>query len=192
MKEQLEQFIRLSLKNPKEEEIKAILEIFQEKHLRKGDYFKQEDRICQKLGFIVDGSLQYYVIKKNGSEVTLRVSEKNSFVTELLSMRTREKTPISIKALEATTMLIAYERDINRLSETNLTLNRLLREHMAENVEKQAKLYLLFLTGTAQERYRFILENNPNLLKSVPLRFIASMIGITPTQLSRIRNKKQD
>jgi ribosomal protein L10 len=48
----------------------------------------------------------------------------------------------------------------------------------------------LFLTGTAKERYQFILENKPELLKKFPLRFIASMIGITPTQLSRVRNKK--
>lgn len=191
MKEQLEDFIRRNLQNPRDVEIKAILEIFQLKHFQKGDYFKHEDRICRRLGFILEGSMQHYVIKNNGTEVTLRVSKKDSLVTELLSMRTREKTPISIKTLEPTTMLVAAEEDINRLTEVNLTLNRLLREHMAESVEKQAKLYLLFLTGTAQERYQFIIENNPELLKKFPLRFIATMIGITPTQLSRIRNKKQ-
>lgn len=53
-----------------------------------------------------------------------------------------------------------------------------------------AKRQLLFLTGTAIERYQFILENNPKLLKKFPLRFIASIIGITPTQLRRIRDKK--
>ncbi|MEL6721362.1 MAG: Crp/Fnr family transcriptional regulator [Bacteroidota bacterium] len=191
MKEQLDLFIRHNLKNPKEEEISDILEIFQLKHFQKGDYFKQEDRICQKLGFILEGSMQHCVIKQNGEEVTLRVSKKNAFVTELLSMRTKEKTPIAIKVLEPTTVLVASEEDISRLTEINLTLNRLLREFMADSVEKQAKLYLLFLTGTAQERYRFIIESNPELLKKFPLRFIANMIGITPTQLSRIRNKKQ-
>jgi CRP-like cAMP-binding protein len=190
MKEQLENFIRRNLKNPRDLEIKAILEIFQPKHFQKGDHFKREDRICRKLGFILEGSAQHYVIKNNGTEVTLRVSKKDSLVTELLSMRTKERTPISIRTLEPTTMLVAAEEDINRLVEVNLTLNRLLREHMAESVEKQAKLYLLFLTGTAQERYQFIIESNPELLKRFPLRFIATMIGITPTQLSRIRNKK--
>ena len=33
----------------------------------------------------------------------------------------------------------------------------------------------------------FILENNPDLLKKTSLRFIAFMIGITATQLSRIK-----
>ena len=52
------------------------------------------------------------------------------------------------------------------------------------------KKNLAFLKGTAKDRYQFILENNPSLLKKFPLRLIASIIGITPTQLSRIRNKK--
>ena len=190
MKDQLEFFIRLHLRNPKDKEIKAILEVFEVKHFQKGDYFKHHDTICKKMGFIVEGSLQHYVVKDNGDEVTLRISRKSNFVTDLLSMRTKKKTPISIKAIEPTSMLVALEKDLKILLEVNLTLNRLLREFMADNVEKQAGLYLLFLTGTAQERYRFILENNPELLKNFPLRFIATMIGITPTQLSRIRNKK--
>jgi len=192
MKEQLSHYIRLNLKNPKEEEINDILEIFHVQHLQKGEHFKQQSRICQKIGFLAAGSLQHYAIKNNGDEVTIRVSNKNGFITDILSLRTKEKTPISIKALEPTTMLVASEKDMTNLLEVNLTFNRLLREYISATVEKQARLYVLFLTGTAKERYRFILENNPSLLKRFPLRFIASMIGITPTQLSRIRNKKFD
>jgi len=55
---------------------------------------------------------------------------------------------------------------------------------------EMAKRYYLFIAGTAKERYQFIIDNNPNLVKKFPLRFIASIIGITPTQLSRIRNNK--
>lgn len=191
MKEQLEYFIRLNLKNPKEEEIKEILEIFQIKHFEKGDYFKHHENICNKIGFLLEGSLQHYVVKNNGNEVTLRITRKGNFVTDLISIRTKKKNPISIKAIEPTTMFVAYEKDLNHLLENNLTFNRLLRDFMADSVEKQAGLYLLFLTGTAQERYRFIKENHPELLKNFPLRFIATMIGITPTQLSRIRKKKE-
>lgn len=191
MKEQLEHFIRLNLRNPKEEEIAAIADIFKEQHFKKGEYFKHYDSICRKMGFVVEGSLRHYVIKKNGSEVTMRITRKNHLITDLLSLRTKAITPISIKTIEPTSMLVASFEDLDRLTEVNLTLNRLLREYMADSVEKQAHLYILFLTGTAQERYRFILENNPDLLRSFPLRFIATMIGVTPTQLSRIRNKKQ-
>lgn len=60
---------------------------------------------------------------------------------------------------------------------------------MADQVAELLKLYILFLTGYASDRYHFILNNNPDLLEKFPLHFIASMIGVTPTQLSRIRKK---
>ncbi|MEO1255364.1 MAG: hypothetical protein AAFY41_10835, partial [Bacteroidota bacterium] len=95
------------------------------------------------------------------------------------------------KLFSWTTMLVAPVEDMKKLLEVNLTLNRLIREYMADNMVEMGKLHFTFLTGTAKERYRFILENNPRLIKSVPLRYIASMIGITPTQLSRIRKRKE-
>ncbi len=190
MKEQLEYYIRNQLKNPKEAEIKEILALFELEHFQKGEYFKRHDKSFSKLGFLLQGRMQHYIVKHGDKEMTIRISQKDAFVTDILCLRTKAKTPISIKALEPTSMLVAAGEAINDLAETNLTLNRLLREYMGENIEKQAELYFLFMTGTAKERYKFILENNPELLKNTPLRFIASMIGITPTQLSRIRNKK--
>lgn len=190
MSNQLEYFIRVSVNNPSEEDIKSILSIFHLKHFQKGDYFKPHSQRCKHLGFIVKGSLTHFVIKENGDEIIGRVSSKNNFVTDIISIRTKAVTPISIKAIEETSILVAPYSDVEKLLETNLTFNRLLREYMAENVTEMGKMHLLFLAGSAKERYKLILEKNPGLLRNIPLRFIASMIGITPTQLSRIRNQK--
>ena len=190
MKDQLEHFIRLNVKNPNDKEIKAILEIFHLKHFQKAEYFKQSNKVSTEIGFIVEGSVRHYMVKNNGNEVTGRIYQKNNFILDLISVRTKEKTPISIITIEPTILLVASIEDLNGLFEVNLTLNRLIREYMGEKVVELGRLHLLFLAGTATERYNFILENNPGLLKNVPLRFIASMIGITATQLSRIRKKR--
>ena len=71
-----------------------------------------------------------------------------------------------------------------------MALNILVRKYQKEQMLEMAEIRFLFLTGTAKERYQRILENNPEMLRKFPLRFIASMIGITPTQLSRVRKKK--
>lgn len=39
----------------------------------------------------------------------------------------------------------------------------------------------------ARERYLALLEDNPELLRHVPLKYIASYLYITPQSLSRIR-----
>lgn len=190
MKEQLETLIRKTVKNPNEGEIKEILEIFTERYFFKGDFFKKNNTVSKELGFITSGSARLFIVKNNGDEITERILQKNNFIIDLISFRTCECTPIAIEFLENSAMLISPISRIQKLLEHNLTCNILLREYMTDNAVEMRKLHFLFLTGNAKERYRFILENNSNLLRKFPLRFIASMIGITPTQLSRIRKEK--
>ena len=40
-----------------------------------------------------------------------------------------------------------------------------------------------------QERYEDLIKNHPEIIKRVPQHYIASFLGITPTSLSRIRNR---
>ena len=187
MKGQLENFIRSIVTNPIEQEINAILDIFQERKYSKGEHFKYHNQICTEFGYIVDGSLRQYVVKENGEELTGSIIPKNNLVTDFISVRTNQKTRISIDAIEPTTMLVASTESNRKLLEVNITYNRFIREHLADRAMQLSRMHMLFLTGTAKERYLFLLQNYPDLLKKFPLRFIATMIGITPTQLSRIR-----
>jgi ribosomal protein L10 len=45
------------------------------------------------------------------------------------------------------------------------------------------------LTDTAEQRYLNLFEEQPHLIQKVPLKYIASYIGITPQALSRIRRR---
>ncbi|NJL76665.1 MAG: hypothetical protein HC892_18250 [Saprospiraceae bacterium] len=86
--------------------------------------------------------------------------------------------------------MVAYIAAHKKLLETNLAYNILIREYVADEAMRYYKRQLLFITGNAKDRYEFICENYPHLLLEFPLKFIATMIGVTPTQLSRLRNKK--
>ncbi|MEM8507881.1 MAG: Crp/Fnr family transcriptional regulator [Bacteroidota bacterium] len=187
VKETFECFIQANVTNPNKEELAAILEIFQERSYDRGGVFKHHNEICKELAYIVDGSMRLYVVKENGEEMTGNIVSKDNMVTDFISVRANQKTPMSIEALEPTTLLVASTENHMNLLEVNLTYNQFIREHLADSAMKLAKLHMLFLTGSAKERYQFILESNPDLLKKFPLRFIATMIGISPTQLSRIR-----
>ena len=55
-------------------------------------------------------------------------------------------------------------------------------------VKSQERLFLL-RRQTAEERYLYFTERYPTLLQKVPLKYIASYLGLTLETLSRIRNK---
>ena len=45
------------------------------------------------------------------------------------------------------------------------------------------------LTKTAEQRYLNLFTEQPQLMQSIPLKYIASYIGVTPQALSRIRKR---
>jgi hypothetical protein len=60
------------------------------------------------------------------------------------------------------------------------------------SVDRQSefiKHFLSFLKDTPQQRYENLLQQKPEIIKRIPLQYIASYLGITPVSLSRIRNK---
>lgn len=192
MKNILEAYIREKVKNSSTEDIKEILESFEIRNFNKKEFIKRPFTISKELGFLIDGNVKAVFYKSNGEEATFRILQKNSFIGDAISIRTNQATPIGFECLSKVNLLIAPVERIHHLLQSNLALNIVMREHITENAIEMGKRHLLFLTGSAKERYQFILENNPKLLKKFPLRLIASLIGITPTQLSRIRNKNNN
>lgn len=190
MQSPLETLIRARVKDPIQEEINAIEDIFTKREFKKGEVFKKNDTISKELAFVLKGSARSYMINPNGDEITNSIIQKNHFLADLISVRTNEATPFTLYFLEDSTALVTTITAHRKLLETNLAYNILIRELLEEDTVKYCKRQLLFLTGTAKERYEFINEKYPQLLEEFPLKYIASLIGVTPTQLSRIRNKR--
>ncbi len=189
MKNTFEEFIYYRVKTAKKDEVMVILSIFQEAVYEKGSLFKERDTVVLNLGFLVSGSARSYFINDKGDEITDEVLQNKNFLSDIISVRTNERSPIIIELLEKSDLLVAPMEKVLELLRENLTFNILIREYMGDRAMQLIKRHLLFLNGTAKERYEYLIRTNPSILKKFPLRFIASMIGVTPTQLSRIRGR---
>lgn len=190
MQDSLEKYILGQVIQPKAQEVEEILALFEERPFRKGDFFKKPFVSGPDIAFLAKGAVRVIIYKENGDEITARIREDNSFIFDPFRLKGIDVSPLGIECLEDLTLLAAPLPQVKQLLETNLALNIVIRKHLMEQLSEVAQSQYLFLTGTAKERYGYILQNNPALLKKFPLRFIASMIGVTPTQLSRIRNSK--
>lgn len=191
MKNHFEDFIHRRVKKPSSQEVQEILSIFFEKKLDKGAIFKEGYTVIKKLGFLVNGSARTYFTNDKGDEITDEIVQKNNFLSDIISVRTGEKSPIVIEILEQSTVLVANMDRVWFLLDRNVTFNILIREYIGDRAMVLLKRHFMFLNGTAKERYQYILETNPEILQKFPLKYVASMIGVTPTQLSRIRKEKQ-
>ncbi len=190
VKNQLEDFIYRRIEQPRKQDVLEILAIFKNQTFCKGHIFKEKNTIINHLGFLGSGSVRSYFINDKGDEITNEVLLKDNFVSDIISIRTAAKSNIIIEVLEESDILVANMDEVWNLLNHNVTFNILIREHMGDRAMEMIKKQLLFLNGTAKERYQYIIKTNPEILDKFPLRYIANMIGVTQTQLSRIRKEK--
>lgn len=154
--------------------------------MKKGELVITEHQGGKNAYFIVKGLARGYVIQ-NGKDSTLWFA---SIGMTLLSMNaylfTREGYE-NIELLEDAELLRIPVAMLNHLFETNLELCNWGRR-MADHIIHRMELHFMrrnFMS--ASQRYHFFVTDEPELLKKVPLRHIASYLGVSQVSLSRIR-----
>jgi CRP/FNR family transcriptional regulator, anaerobic regulatory protein len=162
---------------------------FKQIQLEKGDYFVREGKASLRLGFIETGQLQYYSINELGEEKTTYISLPNTFVASLLAYLTNTPARENIRALTNATIWVIDKKEVLALQE----LVPVFKDFYLKLLEWQIccidKAKFDLITLTAEQRYEKVLHEEPELLQQVPLQYIASMLGITPRHLSRLRKK---
>ncbi|WP_268848357.1 Crp/Fnr family transcriptional regulator [Flavobacterium aestivum] len=140
------------------------------------------------LSFIDTGVLRYYVVA-NDKEITFDFAFKNSFYCAYDSFYNRTQTSIYIQAItDCQLYSISYE-SLERLykeCENAKKLGRIATEFL---LAKKVKRELDLLTKSPQERYENLLQEHPKYIQQIPLKYLASYIGVVPETLSRIRKR---
>lgn len=185
--DQFIEFIYHRVKSAKLDDVEEILAAFTEGEVAKGSYFKKPDTVIQELGFIIKGSARSWILNKNEAEVTVQIAVENNFISDIISVRSRKSSPVAIEFMENSRIVRAPMSKVRVLLEENLTFNILIREYMGDKAAEMSSAHYMFMAQTAKERYKFMLKRYPELFQRFPLQLIASIIGVTPTQLSRIR-----
>ena len=140
------------------------------------------------VSFIEEGIVRYYIPKEN-KELTFELTFANDFVGAYDSFLTRLPSVYHVETIAKTILWrISYD-DVQTLfseMEAGNLMGRLASEKLY--LEK-AKREFSFLNDTAEQRYLNLFTEQPELIKKIPLQYIAAYIGITPQALSRIRRR---
>jgi CRP-like cAMP-binding protein len=172
--------------------LEKILTVFETVEIKKGDFFLQSGTVCKKMAFIVTGYLRMYDTV-DGKEITLWIGSSGKFITSISSYVFLTNSLWNIQALTDCKLHVITKEKHLHLAETEpkwLEFDNLLLARSFALLEQGAFAHL---HSTAQERYDELMKNEPELFLNVPHQHIASMLGIAPESLSRLRknsNKK--
>lgn len=149
----------------------------------------KEGQTAHRMHFVEQGCLRGYYLK-GGEEINSWFMKEGDFVISIVSFYTQTPSEEIIETLEDCVLWsISYQRlhqlylqypEFNRVGRLLTEHYYVLSEQRTQNLRKK----------TADERYRQLVTSFPDISNRVPLKFIASYLGISFETLSRLRAKK--
>jgi CRP/FNR family transcriptional regulator, anaerobic regulatory protein len=143
---------------------------------------------CEHIYFVVKGALRGFT-REGQKDITTWITIENEMVTSILSFDERNVPIENIQALEKCELLALTYADLQvmyeRFPESNILARKIFQRYYAD-AEKRA--FIARLTK-AENKYRYFLLRHRDLSNRIPLKYIASYLGVTLETLSRIRKK---
>ncbi len=159
------------------------------RHLSAGSIYIREGADTQKLAYISKGLIRVYKLKENGDEATLMLRWENQFIASHDSIILNQPSRFIYQALEDTDLLeLDYSKTLPLMDHNprlSSSRNSFLLHMLAEALDRVESFVLL----SPEERYLQLLHNKPDILNRVPNKYLATLLGITPVSLSRIRKR---
>ena len=145
-------------------------------------------RVENHISFINKGIVRFFIPKED-KEITFGFCFNNEFVSAYDSFLTQSPSSYELETLTPVEMWsISYNdlQEVYKKTSIGNTLGRLSSERL---FLIKSKREISLLTETAEKRYLKLFDERPELIKEIPLKYIASYIGVTAQALSRIRKR---
>jgi CRP-like cAMP-binding protein len=167
----------------------ALAALWKTTALPKGAILQPPGSLCRNLYFVETGLARIYYLL-DGKDVTEHFAFENELIVRAESLFTGQPTTKGIEAVEPTIFRVLPAEPLFALFNDHRDLERLFSLlFRQEHVHVLRRLESLQFK-TADERYAELAQE-PRLLQRIPLKFIASYLGITQVSLSRIRAGKK-
>lgn len=161
--------------------------------LRRQQYPKKtillkEGKVENYLSFIEKGIIRFY-IPKDANDITFVFAFENSFVSAYDSFLLQIPAHYNVETITETVLWRMTHKDLQDIYADTKFGNILGRLASEQLFLINTKREYSFLNESAEQRYLNLFAEQPHLIKLMPLKYLASYIGITPQALSRIRRR---
>ncbi|MEN0095958.1 MAG: Crp/Fnr family transcriptional regulator [Pedobacter sp.] len=169
-------------------EIEQISDLAIAKKVKKGELLLQEGDICRHKIFVARGLLRTFGTTPDGVEHILYFSPELNWTVDVESYNEQTPSHYYIDAVEQSDLLLWSKTDFDQLIAEIPAFNLFREQLIAQNTYSSRHRILTTLSATPEQKYEDFIHHTPQLLARLPLRMIASYLGISLKTLTRIRH----
>ena len=148
----------------------------------------KEGEINNHICMVISGLVRSYYLNEE-KEITSRLMEEGFIITSWISFYTRKPGNEYLETIEDTILACVHYNDIQNLYDEFPEFNIVGRKQVEYSFYMSELRTRMLRKHTAEEKYRFFLENHPNLLQRVALKHVATYLGMNEETLSRVRSQ---
>lgn len=170
-----------------EPDLQSIMHLHKQVNFNKGDIILRSGCIANEYYLLEMGLVRAFVINYNEDEITTGFFTDGEIIISPPSLF--QRTP-SQETLQAVTDCIAWKivfDDFQQLYHNLPGFREWGRLWFSQQLFSLKQRSLDMITETATNRYLKLIKEKPQVIQNVPLKQIATYLGVTDTSLSRIR-----
>ena len=169
--------------------VEKITKTFCDFTLDKNTILLNKDAISKKTYFLEKGYMRSYILNEDNEEITTNIYSAPCFVNDFLSFFKKQPTKETFQTITNCSFWETSLENVQNNFHTIPEFREFSRLLFVINYSKLNDRVIEMASKKAETRYINLLKHEPNIFQNVPLKIIASYLGITDSSLSRIRKE---
>lgn len=157
--------------------------------LEAGETYIREGDTTRKLAYLEQGIIRAYAVRYNGEEATLFLRWEGQFIASHDAIIRQQPARFIYRALEDAVLLEIDYDQLDVVLKEHPRMEPLRNYFLQKMLAEALDTIEAFVTLSPEERYLQLLDSRADIVNRVPDKYIASMLGVTPVSLSRIRKR---
>lgn len=166
-----------------------VLSTFKHITIKRNEQLLQQGEICKYVYFIAKGCLQVYVYDKDFNETTRDIVIEDNWCSELLSFGSGNPATENIRTVEPCELFAINRQNFQTMMETVPQFDKVYKQILEASYANSVYRINTFVSLTALERIKWLMEYRPLLMTRLSSKLIASYLGINKDVFSRLKAK---
>lgn len=166
-----------------------VLSKFKPIQAKRNELLLVQGNPCKNVYFIATGCLQVFVYDSELNETTRDIVTEDNWCSELMSFGSGQPATENIRAVEPSELLAIDRQGFQEMMEKVPQFDHIYKQILEASYANSVYRINTFVSLSALDRIKWLMERRPNLMTRVSSKLIASYLGINKDVFSRLKAK---